>query len=348
MDNAHQANNPRMAGDPVRTNFNDLMTNGIGAPIRTKGRPEIQVIDVPFTGQGLLPFLDWLERDAETRVGSTKAARGLDPDALQSTDKDAVLNTIQMSQGQVELMVRNIVNTGLIPLFRMALRLATRHMDRQQVMLFKGEVVQVDLALFDPNLAAIPNVGIGTAAPEQKLSALQFVYQEQQKYMAQFGLDNPFTSLSQVFNTLEDMLALAGLNEIGRYFNHITPENEQVIAQNIMQAQAQAAEQQQQNMPLDPGKALMMTESMKARVKQLELSTKQFLELANLQQRALEKAEELDFKRDDLVQDRVIRLAELGQGALNDRITREQQSTQPKTPSTPEPKAGGGGETAAQ
>lgn len=176
VDNAHQANNPRVAADPTRTNFDDVMNNAIGAPIRTKGRAELQVFDIPFTGQGLLPFLEWMERDAETRVGVTKAARGLDPNAMQSTDKQAVQNTIALSQGQIELMVRNIVNTGLIPMFKMALRLATRHMSRRQMLKYKGEVVPVDVAMFDPNLVAVPNVGLGTAAPEQKLGTLQFIY----------------------------------------------------------------------------------------------------------------------------------------------------------------------------
>ena len=62
------------------------------------------------------------------------------------------------------------------------------------------------------------------------------------------------------------------------------------------------------------------------------------------QQRAIEKAEDLDFKRDDMVQSRIIELAKIGQGALNDRIKQEQDASQPKTPDTgggPRPQAVG-------
>lgn len=331
VDNAHQANNPRPAGDPQRVDFNDLMNNAIGAPIRTKGSPDIQYTDVPFTAGGLMPFLEWLEKDAETRVGVTKAAQGLDPDALQSTDKDAVLNTIQLSQGQIELMVRNIVNTGLIPLFRMALRLSVRHMDPNRVMRYRGAVVPVDLANFDPNLVAMPAVGLGTQSPEQKLQALNFVYNEQQKYMQQFGMDNPFTSLAQMYNTLEDMLEVGGLNNTGRYFNYIGVDEEAVIARMMSQKAAMDAEAQKQNMPLDPGKAHVMAESTRARVKIMETMTNRAIETQKLQYNALQHAEEMDFKRDDMSQERTIKLAELGKDYLNERIQQEQASTSAET-----------------
>lgn len=329
VDNAHQANNPRPAADPSKVNFEDLMNNKIGAPIRTKGEARIQYTDTPFTAQGLLPFLEYLERDAEMRVGVTKAAQGLDPDALQSTDKEAVQNTIALSQGQIELMVRNIVNTGLIPLFRMALRLATRHMDKNQMMRFKGAVVPVDIGLFDPDLVAQPNVGLGTTSPEQKLSTLQFIYGEQQRYMEQFGMDNPFTSLRQVYNTLEDMIELGGIRDPGRYFNYIDANTEAVIGRMMAEQANQRAEQEQQNMPLDPGKAHVIAEQTRAKLKQLEILTDQKIEMSKLQQRAMESAEEYDFKRDDMAQERIIKLAEIGREAQNEQIKREQDSTSP-------------------
>lgn len=333
VDNAHQANNPRPAADPRVVDFRDLMNNAIGAPIRTKGDARIQYADIPFTAGGLLPFMQWLEQDAENRVGVTKAARGLDPDALQSTDKEAVQNTIHLSQGQIELMVRNIVNTGLIPLFRMALRIATRHMSRSQVMFYKGNYVPVNTALFDPNLAARPNVGIGTASAETKLQTLSFVYGEQKAYMERFGLDNPFTSLSQVYNTLEDIMELGGLHNASRYFNHVGKVEEEVIGRNMAMAAAKQAEQAQRNQPMDPAKALVITEAQKARIRQLEIMTDRATKSEELQQRALEKAEELDFKRDDMAQDRIIRLMELGQGAAaNERIKREQDATSATPP----------------
>lgn len=345
VDNAHIANNPRPAADPTRTNFNDLMNNAIGAPIRTRGRPEIVYPDVPFTAQQLLPFLEYLERDAEMRVGVTKAARGLDPDAMQSTDEQAVMNTIELSQGQVELMVRNIINTGIIPLFKMALRLSVRHMDRRQRMIHKGAVVPVDLALFDPDLVAVPNVGIGTQQPGQKLSTLQFILQKQEQYMASFGLDNPFTSLSQIYNTLEEIAELGGIDNVGRYFTYIDKQAEAVIMDGMMRREAQQAEMQREMMPLDPGKAMVLAESFKSRMRNLEVLNERLVEEKKLQQRALEKAEELDFRRDDSVQERMLKLLELGystKGEENANIQAAQDATTADIPRRTRPQSGPG------
>lgn len=342
IDNAHIANNPRMAGDPNNVDFSDIMNNAIGAPIKTRGAANIQIVDIPFTGASLIPFLEYLEKDTEQRVGITKAATGLDPDALQSTDKNAVMNTIQLSQGQVELMARNIVETGLMGVFKKVLKLSVRHMDRMQIVRTKGELLPIDTAMFDPDLAAEPNVGLGTASHEQKLQTLGFVLQKQEQILSTMGMDNPFTSLSQIYNTLEDLVELGGLRDPGRYFRIVTPQMEQQMAQARAQQAAQQAQQMQQQQPMDPSRALLMTEDMRAKVKQLEVMSVARQKELELQYKATKDAEELDIKRDQMVQDRVIQLRQLGEDRLNALIERKQAAndkqngTKPAKPSSSE------------
>jgi hypothetical protein len=324
IDNAHMANNPRMAGDPNNVDFSDVMNNVVGAPIKTRGQSALQIIDIPFTGAALIPFLEYLEKDTEQRVGITKAATGLDPDALQSTDKNAVMNTIQLSQGQVELMARNIVETGLIPMFRKMLRLSIRHLDRVQVVRTKGEVLPIDISMFDPDLAAEPNVGLGTAGHEQKLSTLGFIMQKQEQILQTMGMDNPFTSLSQMYNTLEDLVELGGLRDPGRYFRIVTPEMEQAMAQERAKEQAQQAQAMAANQPMDPAKALLQVEQMKAKSKQLEVMADTRGKELDLQYKAIKDAEDQDIKRDQMVQDRVIELRQIGAERLNTIIEKKQ------------------------
>jgi hypothetical protein len=327
VDNGHIANNPRVAGDPTRVDFNDVMNNAIGAPIKTKGRAELQVFDIPFTAGGLLPVIEWLEADSEQRVGVTKAATGLDPDAMQSTDKNAVMNTIQLSQGQVELMVRNIIETALIPLFRKVLRLSMRHMSPIQMLRYKGAVVPVDITNFNADLCAEPNVGLGTASPQQKLQTLGFVYGEQKQYLAQFGLDNPFVSLSQVYNTIEDMVELGGLQNVGRYFNLVDKQAEQVIAKALAEQAAAAAEEAAKNAPMDPSKALMQIEEVKSQVKQMELIANQREAELKLQAAALREAEQLDLARDRMAMERTLEFAKIRRDELNAKVKGEQDAT---------------------
>jgi hypothetical protein len=343
VDNAAMANNPRIAGDPQRVSFEDLMNNAIGAPIRTKGRFEGQVIDIPFTAGNLLPFMQYLEQDAQMRVGVTKAAYGLDPDAMQSTDKEAVKNTIQLSQGQVELMARNVIETGLIPLFRKILRLSMRHMDKIQMIRMRDVLVPVDISRFDPNLVAEPNVGLGTASPDERLATLQFVYQEQQKYIMSMGMDNPFVSLSQIYNTLQDMMELGGLHNAGRYFNYIGRDEEAVIRQGMEQQNAQRAEREAAMQPIDPGRSLLMTESMKSRVNMQRIMGEMRIDEMKIMQAALEAAEKADLERDRMLQERELKVVELGAENLNERIKRQQDATSPEVPDTGQRRASEGG-----
>lgn len=320
LDNAHMSNNPRFAANPRRTEFSDLVNPALGAPIRHTGDQPIQTVAIPFTGQGLLPVMQYLDLDTQTKVGVTKAAQGLDPDALQSTDKDAVRNTIATSQGQVELMVRNLVETCLIPLFRKVLVLATRHFSPNQVMMTKGKVIPINLNVFNPNLAARPNVGIGTATTERKRAALGFVLQQQQAFIQQFGPNNPFTSYAKMYNTLEDMLEADGIYNIGRYFNIVTPEVEKRIAEG-MQQQRQAAMESQ---PPDPVSGMMEIERAKQQTKLYEVNKRSEIDKARMAQESVVDEAKLNLEKDKLIQERALKLLELEQKDEEARIKKEQ------------------------
>jgi len=342
IDNAHIANNPRLSADPTMVDFSDLMNNAIGAPIKARNGSVVNQVDIPFTGGSLLPFLEYLEKDAEERVGVTKAATGLDPSALQSTDKEAVRNTIQMSQGQIELMVRNIVETGLIPLFRKALRLSISHMDRAQIIKHKGKVIPVDLLTFDPDLVAEPKVGLGNADAEQKAMTLQFIMGKQEQILQTMGMNNPFTSLSLLYNTIEDLVELGGVHDVGRYFTEVTKDVEEELRAK-QDAEAKAAAEAEQK--LDPQEAFIKVEQLKAQIREKELQIKAAdgqerhqlereklaLEGRKLAIDAERFASDADLKRDELVQERKIEVAKLGKEYLDDLIAKEQEGNNDDT-----------------
>ena len=329
IDNGHMSNNPRHVANPNVTDFDDLMNGAIGAPVKSRQPGEVNTIDIPFTAAQLLPVLGYLEQDAENKVGITKAAQGLDPEALQSTDKEAVRNTIALAQGQVELIVRNIVETGLIPLFRRLLRLSMTHMDKVQVMRSKGVIVPVFPAAFNPDLVAEPNVGLGTTQPEAKMAALQFILAKQEQVIQTYGLDNPFTSLAHIYNTIEEMVELSGLYDVGRYFKMVTPQIEEQLAEQRAAAAQAAQEAGDDKTPMDPSKALMMIESGKAQVRMAEIMAQDATKQNEQRLDALKFQEDSDYKRDRLVQDKHLRMLEIQEGGRKSRadsaIKREQQ-----------------------
>lgn len=240
-DNAHLANNRRLAFHDTLVNIHDVMNPALGAPIRFRQAGMIQEIGTESTLGTMLPLLQYLEQGAQNKVGVTNAAMGLDPDALQSTDKDAVRNTIQLAQGQVELICRNIAETGLRSVFTKLLRLSLRHKPRQQIIFSNGVPVPVDQAIFRPEMRMRVTIGTGTGDVESRIAALQMIIPRQEQIMQEYGLNNPICSVQHYMNAIVDVGALMGIPNMGRYFNQMTPEIAQQLDQ--MKQRMQAAQQ---------------------------------------------------------------------------------------------------------
>jgi hypothetical protein len=334
VDNVHASNHPRIAGNTSQVNFDDLLNHNIGYPIRMKGNnAQVQVVSVPNQIQAALPMLTWLEQDAQNKVGVTKASQGLDPNAMQSTDKDAVKNTIMLGQGQVELAVRNIIETGLIPIFKKLLRLSIAHKDRMQIVHTRGRYVPVDLLMFDPSLYAQPEVGLGTATQETQMMGLQATFSMQKEMMGMLGVNNPMVSLSNIYNTIEDIVKGFGLDNVGRYFNLVDPQVEAQFSQ--MKAQ-EAAKQAQEAKPLDPGIAMVKIEQIKAETDKITKLVDARTDALRLKLSALEANADDDFRRDKLAQDLVIAAAErYGRtGHVIDMEALKREQTAARTPVT--------------
>lgn len=322
IDNAHQSNNPRLAVHETLVNMEDVLNNEIGAPIRTRGAGQIQVIDVPFTGGQLLPLMQYLDEAVDNKVGITRASVGLDPGALQSTDKQAVQNTIAKQAGQVELAVRNLSETGMKRLFQLLLKISLENPDPVAVYKVHGAYVPAPLGSFDPEFDLEVAVGIGTGTVEQRIAALQHVDAKQQQLMQLLGPGNPVVSMRQMMNTLEDGVKMMGVHNVSRYFTPVTPQMEQQIGQQLQQAQ-QAAKQQPQP---DPTQAIIAAEQIKAQTQmqiaqgkgQIDMQKsgqKHQHDMAKLvSEQSFQRQDAMrrdDLDRDQMVQDLMLRLAEL-------------------------------------
>jgi hypothetical protein len=319
-DNAHLSNNRRLAVHEQLVNIDDVMNTAIGAPIRVRAAGQIQEIGVQSTISSMLPLLQYLKQDAETKVGITGAAMGIDHDALQSTTREAAANTIQLSQGQIEVMARNIAE-GLAVVFNGLLNLSIWHLDRQQIMESNGNYLQVDQAMFDPTLFMRPNVGLGTHQRDEKLAGLNGVLMQQKEIIAQFGPMNPIAGLPQVFNTLEDITKLHGLHDVSRYFAPLTQEAAQQLQQIMQQAQ--------ENQPLDPGNAMLQAEKLKAELraqeKLLEFTLNERRAAVERQIRALEFAAKDDLERDRMAQQLQVADTRHAQSVDTTAVRREQE-----------------------
>jgi hypothetical protein len=297
LDNVAMTNNPRIGMVEGAVNVDDLLNNEIGAVVRMRAPGSVQDLSVPFTAGQTLGALTYLDGLVETKTGVSRASMGLDPDAMQSTTKAAVQATVQAAAGQVEVMVRNLAD-GMRDLFGIMLRLCNKNVDEEQMMRMHGAFIPVDPRVWNGSMDVEINVGLGTGREEEKAMGLSQALQMQTMVYQNYGPQNGLVSLTNIRNTLADMLAATGVRNADRYFAPITPEIEAQMLQ--MQQQAQEA----QGQPADPNAAFLQAEQMKAQVKMQSDQMKMQLD-------AQKAAADDDLKRDQMAQDLLVDAAKI-------------------------------------
>ena len=108
----------------------------------------------------------------------------------------------------------------------------------------------IDLKNWNVDLDLICNVGVGTGRERESSYIAAELYKFNNKFIRDMATKRVVT-LSQMRNTLADLLALGGLKNADRYFMPMTPE----IEQQMMQQQQQAAQQAQDGTGSAPNRA---------------------------------------------------------------------------------------------
>ena len=299
LDNVAMTNNPRIAAVEGMVNMSDLLNNEIGAVVRMRQQDAVRDLSVPFVAGQTLPALQYLDDLVEQKTGVTRASQGLDPDALQSTTKAAVTATISAAAAQVETMARNLAEGGFARLMKLMLRLAVKHARGPEMVRLTNTFVPIDPRVWNTEMDVTVNVGLGTGREEEKQMALMSTLQTQMGIMQAYGPQNPIVGLTEIRNTLADILFAAGVRNADRYYKPMSPEIEMQIAQQA----AQAAQQQPQQ--TDPqAMAFLQAEQMK-------MSARAQADMQKNQIEAMKAQMADDRERDRMAQDLYLRAAEI-------------------------------------
>jgi hypothetical protein len=198
----------------------DVMNTEMGAVIRERVQGAVRELQKPFVGPSALPLLDVLAAIKESRTGLTRASQGLNADVLQSTTAVAVSAQISAAQDRQELVLRCIAE-GLKYLYSGVLELMCEHQDRARMVRLRGKWVPVDPRAWMSgyNVRVDPAVGRGTLA--ERMQVLSAIAGKQESLLQTLGPSNPIVTLGQYRNTLADMLAVAGISNVERYFRPV-------------------------------------------------------------------------------------------------------------------------------
>jgi hypothetical protein len=232
LDSLAQSIWPRTVFNQTTTNTDDVLNDEIGAPIRTTGSPQDSVMSVNhnFVGQPVFQMFQVMEQLRQSRTGISDASKGVDPRALQSTNQTGVDAIVQGAQERIELCARILAETGMKQLFKGLLREVVNHPNQKRTIQLRGKWTEVNPSTYDPTMRISVNPTLGKGSDMTRLMVLQDVKQTQTAIMTQFGVENPLCGVMEFRNTLTDILAIANVKNVGRYYREVTPEIVQKIA----------------------------------------------------------------------------------------------------------------------
>lgn len=260
LDSLAQSIHPRTAVVEGQVNIDDVLNNETGAIIRMRAPGMVQPFSTPFVGQAAFPMLDYMDSMKEDRTGMSKAAMGLDADALQSSTKAAVAATIGASQGRLELQAR-ILAEGMKKLFKGILYLITTHQDKPRMVRLRNEWVEIDPRAWNASMDVTVNIGLGNGDSNERIQALTMIASKQEQIIQQYGLNNPVVTPAMYIRTLQRIIELSGFKDASSYIQTLPadfqipqadqpqPTPEQVLAQ--VQAQSIQADIQKKAAELE-------------------------------------------------------------------------------------------------
>lgn len=209
---------PRMAVVEGQVNMDDVLNTEVGAIVRMRQPGMVQPLETPFLGQPAFPILEYMDNVRENRTGITKAAAGLDPDALQSTTKAAVAATVTAAQERIELIARIFAEGGVSDLFRGLLKLITTHQDQPRMVRLRNRWVPIDPRAWDADMDVVTNVALGTGDIETKMAFLSGIATRQEAVLTAMGPDNPIVGLENYRHTMMRMLEVMQIRDASQYW----------------------------------------------------------------------------------------------------------------------------------
>ena len=215
LDSLAQAIHPRTGVVEGQVNLEDVMNTEVGGIIRMRAPGMVQPFAMPFVGQQAFPMLQYMDELRENRTGISKAASGLDANALQSSTRAAVAATITAAAQHIELICRIFAETGMKRLFHKSMQLIAKNQDAPRMVRLRNTFVPIDPRVWDTSMDVVVNVAIGTGSNEEKMAFLGQVAAKQEMLM-QMGA--PLADMQGYYNTLSQMMALAGYKDPTIFF----------------------------------------------------------------------------------------------------------------------------------
>lgn len=300
LDNIAMTNNPRTMMVEGQVNIDDLLNNEIGGVVRVKQAGAIQDLAVPFVAGQTLGALQYYDSMIEQKTGVSRASMGLDPDALQNATATAAKLTVNAAAGQIEVIARNLAEGGMTRLFKLMLKALVENSPEDTMMRIAGDqFAPIDPRSWNTDMGMSVNVGLGTGKDDERIQVLMQTMQTQMQIWQTYGPTNGLVGMTNIRNTLADILGMGGIRNADRYYQPMDQQKEMMLVQ-----QAQMMAQQKQ----DPNQMLAMAQ---VQAEQIKAQAKIQSDQLRAQLDAQKALAADDRERDAMDQDLLIKAAEV-------------------------------------
>jgi hypothetical protein len=235
LDNLYMTNSPRMGVVEGQVNLDDLLTVTANGIVRMKNTQAIIPLTVPPTASQSFPLLEYLDSVQAKRTGVSDQMNGLSPDVLQNSTATAVAMMQSSAANKVELIARVFAETGVKDLFQKILQLLCKYQDKERIVRLRGKYVSIDPREWTNGFDISINVGLGTGNKQEQMAMIAMVLGKQEEILKTVGINNPLVSLTNYRQTLGRFIEAAGFKDSNEFFLEITPEQEQMMAQQGQQ-----------------------------------------------------------------------------------------------------------------
>jgi hypothetical protein len=233
LDSMASAIYPRMMGVENMVDWDDVLNQAIGAPIRVKDINALKQLDYRFIGGDVFTMMEKLDQVRMQRTGITEQSKGLDPKALQSTTLKGVDMIVQGAQERIELVARTMASTFMVDLMSGLLQEIVDKPVPERVIQLRGEYVPIQPSRFDATMICVPNPAMGRGSDLDRYLMLNMILGKQELIIQQGGPLNPLVTPIEYRNAFEDILSIAGMKNSTRYFKAVTPEAMQQLATQL-------------------------------------------------------------------------------------------------------------------
>jgi hypothetical protein len=194
-----------------------LQNTGPGVDIAFSTSPQGQVVELTreFQGAAIMPVIALMTEIRENRTGVSKAAAGLNPDALQSTTRAAVAATVSKAEAQTMHVARNFA-AGFERLGKLVLRaMVTAPASVDMMQLANGQWQEVDPTQFDPDMAVYADTARGRGDDGERAATLSQSIELQIQAVQQGA---KITDPQKLYNAIFDRMRLDGFVDPNRYY----------------------------------------------------------------------------------------------------------------------------------